>query len=62
MGDSCDRLPVVMRINAAIRSFCLSWADHDLKGLGRGGWMVLSLCGNGDRGGIAGTLAGDLGS
>ena len=26
MGDACDRLPVVMRINAAIRSFCLSLA------------------------------------
>ena len=24
MGDACDRLPVVMLINAAIRSFCLS--------------------------------------
>jgi hypothetical protein len=35
MGDACDRLPVVMLINAAIQSFCLSLpsADHDMKGL-----------------------------
>ena len=36
MGDACDRLPVVMLINAATQSFCLSLsrADHDMKGLG----------------------------
>jgi hypothetical protein len=34
MGDACDRLPVVMLINAAIQSFCLSLSDHDMKGAG----------------------------
>jgi len=36
MGDACDRLPVVMLINAAIQSFCLSLsrADYDMKGAG----------------------------
>ena len=36
MGDACDRLPVVMLINAAIQSVCLSLsrADHDMKGAG----------------------------
>jgi hypothetical protein len=34
MGDACDRLPVVMLINAAIQSVCSSppSADHDMKG------------------------------
>jgi hypothetical protein len=36
MGDACDRLPVVMLINAAIQSFAHLHprADHDIKGAG----------------------------
>ena len=40
MGDACDRLPVVMLINAVIRFFCFSFVGADCSQLSNRGWAI----------------------
>ena len=40
MGDACDRLPVVMLINAVIRFFCFSFVWANCSQLSNWGWAI----------------------